>query len=83
MSGFVRKDRSAYPRDALDHFPASKQFDLVSAQALMWLSQLAYETDDEPKVDSILGDWQLKKLGFESNDPGTGLPPHSACVVGR
>jgi hypothetical protein len=81
MSGFVRKDRSAYPRDALDHFPASKQFDLVSAQALMWLSQLAYETDDEPKVDSILGDWQLKKLGFESNDPGTGLPPHSACVV--
>ncbi len=21
------------------------------------------------------------KLGFKSNDPGTGLPPHSACVV--
>jgi triacylglycerol lipase len=81
MSVFVRKDRSAFPPHALDGFPASKQFDLVSARAMMWLSQLAYETDDEPKVDSILSDWQLTKLGFKSNDPGTGLPPHSACVV--
>jgi hypothetical protein len=35
---------------------------------MMWLSQLAYETDDEGKVDSILGNWQLTKLGFKSND---------------
>ena len=81
MSDFVRKDRSAYPKHALDGFPVSKQFDLVIARAMMWLSQLAYETDDEGKVDSILGDWQLTKLGFKSNDPGTGLPPHSACFV--
>lgn len=81
MSEFVKKDRSAYPKHALDGFPMSKQFNLVSARALMWLSQLAYETDEESKVDSILNDWQLTKLGFETNDPGTGLPPHSACVV--
>lgn len=81
MSAFVRKDRNAYPKHALDGFPASRRFDLVGARALMWLSQLAYETDDERKVDSILSDWQLTKLGFKSNDPGTGLPPHSACVV--
>jgi triacylglycerol lipase len=81
MSLFVRKDRSAYPPHVLDGFPASRKFDLVCARAMMWLSQLAYETDDEPKVDSILSDWRLTKLGFKSNDPGTGLPPHSACVV--
>jgi triacylglycerol lipase len=81
MSELVRKDRNAYPKHALDGFPVSRQFDLVIARAMMWLSQLAYETDDEGKVDSILSDWQLTKLGFRSNDPGTGLPPHSACVV--
>jgi triacylglycerol lipase len=81
MSALVRKDRSAYPKHLLAGFPASRQFDLVIARAMMWLSQLAYETDDEGKVDSILSDWELMKLGFKSNDPGTGLPPHSACVV--
>jgi len=81
MSEFVKKDRNVYPKHALDGFPKSKQFNLVSAKALMWLSQLAYETDEESKVDSILSDWQLTKLGFKTNDPGTGLPPHSACVV--
>jgi len=81
MSELVRKDRSAYPKDAFEGFPVSTQFDLVIALAMMWLSQLAYETDDEGKVDSILSDWKLTKLGFKSNDPGTGLPPHSACVV--
>lgn len=81
MSVFVRKDRNVYRRRALDSFQASSDFNLVDARAMMWLSQLAYETDDEPKVDSILSDWDLRKLGFRSNDPGTGLPPHSACVV--
>src|SRR4051812_19480007 len=81
MSELVKKDRSAYPPRALDSFSASKHFDLVSARAMMWLSQLAYETGDEGKVDSILRDWELTKLGFRSNDPGTGLPPHSACAV--
>lgn len=81
MSELVKKDRNAYPKHALDGFPTSRHFNLVSARALMWLSQLAYENDEEDKVDSILKDWQLTKLGFERNDPGTGLPPHSACVV--
>ena len=81
MSAVVRKDRSAYPKHLFAGFPASRQYDLVTARAMMWLSQLAYETDDKGKVDSILSDWELTNLGFKTNNPGTGLPPHSACVV--
>ena len=83
MSEFVRKDRSAYPKHALDGFPASRQFNLVSARAMMWLSQLAYETDDEGKVDSILSDWELTKLGFKTNDPGTRSAPTQRLCRGR
>jgi len=81
MSAVVRKDRSAYPKHLFAGFPAPRQYDLVTARAMMWLSQLAYETDDKGKVDSILSDWELTNLGFKTNNPGTGLPPHSACVV--
>jgi lipase (class 3) len=84
MSKFVELPRSAYPKDALDGFKATSQLDHVNfdtARAMMWLSQLAYETASESKVDDILKAWELTKLGFVSNDRLTGLPPHSACVV--
>ena len=48
---------------------------------MMWLSQLAYETAHEDKVADILKSWGLEKREFLRNDPITGLPPHSACVV--
>ena len=81
MSFLVRLDESKYPAHALDRFTATAQFGLDNARAMMWLSQLAYETDDEPKVERILGRFQLNKLGFQTNNAATGLPPHSACVV--
>jgi triacylglycerol lipase len=84
MSKFVELPRSAYPKNALDGFTATSQFDRVNfdtARAMMWLSQLAYETAHESKVGDILNAWGLTKLGFVSNDGLTGLPPHSACVV--
>ena len=81
MSVFVALPRAAYPDNALDGFTATADFKLDNARAMMWLSQLAYETADESKVDDILKAWQLVKLGFASNDALTGLPPHSACVV--
>jgi hypothetical protein len=84
MSVFVELPRSAYSKDALDGFTATSQFDRVNfdtARAMMWLSQLAYETAHESKVDDIFKAWDLTKLGFVSNDRLTGLPPHSACVV--
>ena len=81
MSFLVELDRSAYPDDALAGFAAVPQFKLENARAMMWLSQLAYETAHRPKVESILGAWQLTMRAFISNDPATGLPPRSACVV--
>ena len=67
MSEFVRLDRSQYPDTALDSFTATSQFKLDNARAMMWLSQLAYETDDESKVNDVLQGLQLKRLGFIHN----------------
>jgi triacylglycerol lipase len=83
MSFLVEIDRGAYADNALQKFTASSsQFDLDNARAMMWLSQLAYETADRDKVKSILDAWQLTLPVFIANNPATGLPPESACVVG-
>ncbi len=82
MSVFVELNRSQYPDNALNRFAPTSEFSLDNARAMMWLSQLAYETAHQTKVQDILGAWQLTMPVFETNDPGTGLPPHSACVVG-
>jgi hypothetical protein len=81
MSVFVELDRQQYPDDALNKFTASRQFNLDNARAMMWLAQLAYETAHKSKVQSILDAWKLTMREFISNDPKTGLPPNSACVV--
>jgi triacylglycerol lipase len=81
MSFLVELARSAYPDNALDAFAASPQFSLDNARAMMWLSQLAYETASESKVKDILDAWHLTLRAFKTNDPDTGFPPHSACVV--
>src|ERR1700722_16537470 len=81
MSFLVALDRSVYPDNALGSFAATAQFGLDNARAMMWLSQLAYETDNEAKVEDILQAWQLKNRKLVTNDPATGLPPGSACVV--
>ncbi len=81
MSFLVAISRSAYPDNALDSFAASPSFAMGDARAMMWMSQLAYETNDRPKVQSIIAAWQLALNGLASNDPVTGLPPHSACFV--
>lgn len=81
MSIFVEFDQSVYRANAIDAFTASSAFSLDNARAMMWLSQLAYETAHEDKVATILDRWKLTKRKFISNDPRSGLPPHSACVV--
>jgi triacylglycerol lipase len=81
MSFLVELGRGAYPDNALDGFAANSKFSLGNAQAMMWMSQLAYETAHRSKVESILSAWRLTMRAFASNDPITGLPPHSACVV--
>src|SRR5450432_1242406 len=88
MSFLVELDRSAYPDHALDNFAAIAPFSLENARAMMWMAQLAYETPDDPdeavakaKIAGILGAWQMQMRGFARNDPLTGLPRKSACVV--
>jgi triacylglycerol lipase len=81
MSIFVELPRNAYPDNALDGFTATREFKLDNARAMMWLSQLAYETAHQDKVDDILKAWRLTKLTLITNNALTGLPPHSACVV--
>jgi triacylglycerol lipase len=71
MSVFVALPRAAYPDNALDGFTAAADFKLDNPRAMMWLSQLAYETADESKVDDILKAWRLAKLGFASTFAGS------------
>jgi triacylglycerol lipase len=81
MSFLVELDRNTYPDSALDGFAASAPFRLDDARAKMWMSQLAYETAHQSKVESVLGAWHMTMHAFKRNDPITGLPPKSACVV--
>ena len=81
MSELVELHRSQYPDDALNGFTPNAQFDFENARAMMWLSQLAYETVHDAKVTEILGAWGLNRRDVITNDPGTGLPPHSACAI--
>jgi hypothetical protein len=82
MSFLVELPRETFPDDALDGLDVGvTKFRLENAQAMMWMSQLAYETAHEGKVNDILKAWKLTRLAFGSNDPVTGLPPKSACFV--
>jgi hypothetical protein len=72
---------SAYPPDALNKFTGGSDFSLDNARAMMWMSQLAYETASESKVKNIIEKLGMIKRGFAMNDPVTGLPPKSACLV--
>jgi hypothetical protein len=81
MSFLVELPREAYPEHALDAFTVASAFALENARALMWMSQLAYETANESKVDDILGAWHLNKRELIDNPPQTHLPLRTACAV--
>jgi hypothetical protein len=81
MSFLVQIRESAYSGDAQKDFGATAGYSLNNARAMMWLSQLAYETSEKTKVENVLSKWNLTLRGFKTNDPVTGLPPHSACLV--
>jgi triacylglycerol lipase len=63
MSAFVSIPAGNYPRDAFDAFnPALVDIDLGNARALMWFSQLAYETAVQPTLDHVKTLWTLRTL---------------------
>src|SRR5882724_8667645 len=81
MSVLVSLKPEIYRDDSLNGFTANRQFTPGNARAMMWLSQLAYETDDERKVDDILSKFQLKKRLLGSNGPITGLLQRKASFI--
>ena len=65
MSLFVQLPPADYSRTAFDRFrPLRGGFDLDDARAMMWMSQLAYETDAPQTIADIGPLW-----GFKPIDP--------------
>ena len=44
MTFLVELPRDEYPNDAMDSFRVASDFALNNARAMMWMSQLAYDT---------------------------------------
>lgn len=59
MSMLTKLPIVSYARDAFAGFRPDGAFDLGTARALMWLSQLAYESDEPAKVVEIARGWDL------------------------
>jgi triacylglycerol lipase len=82
MSFLVRLPETSYRDDAIKNFTVNADFTLGNAQAMMWLSQLAYETDDGGKIGRILQQrFGLQLLGFGTNEALPGILKHRACFV--
>jgi triacylglycerol lipase len=59
MSVFVELPEQDYRADAFDDFSPAAAFQIGTARALMWASQLAYETHVKDKVEVIAGRWRF------------------------
>lgn len=81
MSFLVERRRDLYPDNALDSFEVTSEFNLKNARVMMWMSQLAYETADETKVDDILGSWSLIKREFIDNPTGRLPSLRTSCGI--
>jgi triacylglycerol lipase len=82
MSFLVRLPEESYRADAFRGFSAiAPDFTLENAQAMMWLSQLAYETDDLEKIKRILPRLGLDFLDFGPNELIPGLLRRKACFI--
>ncbi|HEV8392260.1 MAG TPA: lipase family protein [Dongiaceae bacterium] len=60
MSIFVELPEDDYSATAFGGFAARADFDIGTARAMIWLCQLAYESDDE-KIGRIAGRWGLER----------------------
>jgi triacylglycerol lipase len=81
MSFLVSLPEESYRNDALAHFTANSNFTLGNAQAMMWLSQLAYETGEGEKIKRILPRLGLQFLDFGPNELIPGLLRRKACFI--
>jgi hypothetical protein len=72
MSFLTELPEDFYARDAFRSFSAREVFDLGTARAMMWLSQLAYEESPE-KIDRIARIWGLELPKMVSGAISTAL----------
>ncbi len=77
MTFAVRLPRESYSLAKPADFTVASAFDLRTAGAMAWLSQLAYEThdkEDEGKVSDVLREWQLIRAApLKSPETGSSL----------
>ncbi|MES1149746.1 MAG: Mbeg1-like protein, partial [Bradyrhizobium guangdongense] len=65
MSILVELHPDRYDPNAFARFnPASSDFDLDVARAIMWMSQLAYETHVPDTITKVSGIWKLNARSF-------------------
>jgi len=75
VSFLVEIPLDAYRDDAFAAFSAKADFDVGTARALMWMSQLAYEVRDaRHKVGPVLQRWGLQRHMLISKERISGFP---------
>jgi triacylglycerol lipase len=86
MSVLTKLSANFYDRAAFAGFQAQGGFSLANAKALMWLSQLSYETDEPDKVKTLLAPWNLALVpgGVVSSPATSSLPmPRTEAIVAQ
>jgi len=84
MSFFTKLPKERYSPEAFVGFTGGAEFNLNDARALIWMSQLAYETDERQKIIDILKLWEMPLLGdgIVVEEATTVLPKsNTQCVV--
>jgi hypothetical protein len=63
MSTLVEIDTSEYDAAAFRDFkPLAADFEITNARALMWFSQLAYETHRTPTIEVVSQEWEFTSV---------------------
>jgi triacylglycerol lipase len=68
MSILVELPERLYPRDAFAKFAPVAPYNLGTARAMAWMSQLAYETRHPEKIELVCSRWELKRPRIIAND---------------
>ena len=65
MSVLVELPPDQYSKTAFDDFAPTSAFNIGTARALIWLSQLAYETAQPATIAAVATTWKLTATAFE------------------
>ena len=78
MSVLVELPEDDYSSSAFNAFVPAAAFDMGTARAMMWLSQLAYESN-HAKIDRIASAWRLDRVIPFAQPVRTLLPMSETC----